>query len=657
MDKKTVFQNLTSVLLGKSGIQPPKKISNYNIAPNSEIIFRTNNKNEYEKKLNQAKQQKLLSYQWIKAGYDNAQESLAGLTNVKLMYRDADLMDGWSEIGAALDIISEESCTISPKGKMLNIYSKSDRIKSILEDLFVNRLDIHVMLPMICRATCKYGNDFMLLNISDENGIIGWKQLPVYEIDRIENGMQNPYTVSSFNQTYSHSEESKFIWVGHNESLPYKSWQIAHFRLLTDSIFLPYGVSWLHKARRHWRMLSMMEDMMLIYRLERSVERRVFKIYVGGIDDKDVEAYVNDVANNMKRTPIIDPLTGQLDLRKNFMDMTADYFIPVRTENASNPIETLSGAQNLTAMDDIEYMQNKVLSALRIPKTFLNFQDAQGKGQNLSLLDIRFTRTVNRVQQALLMELNKIAIIHLYILGFTDDLTNFTLSMNNPSSQCEMLEIENLQKKITAAQSVLSDPGNGIQLYSWHKALKEILKMDDKEISTNLEEIRLEKALAAELEKTPQIIKRSGIFDSVDRIYGEPNAQYTEDEGDGNGGMNNSGGPSIPSIGGESDFGSELDNLESPGMDENGEIPGNEGEDNLENASDIDNGNENTNENINSKKLVINESPFFNIYIKKIMKESDDKYHSIPLSDKAFLINESLDENIKALNKALNTDE
>lgn len=655
MANKTIFQNLTTALLGKNNLQTYRNVSNYTISPSSDVIFKTNNKEEYEKKLKQIRQQKLLSYQWIKAGYDNAQESLADLTNVKLMYRDADLMDGWPEIGAALDIIAEESCTVSSKGKILNIYSKSDRIKSILEDLFINRLDIHVMLPMICRSMCKYGNNFMLLNITDENGIIGWKQLPVYEIDRVENGMKNPYEAASFNNVYSNPEETKFIWIGHNESLPYKSWQIAHFRLLTDSIFLPYGVSWLHKARRHWRMLSMMEDMMLIYRLERSVERRVFKIYVGGIDDQDVEAYVNDVANNMKRTPIVDPLTGQLDLRKNFMDMTADYFIPVRSENAANPIETLSGAQNLTAMDDIEYMQNKILSALRIPKTFLNFQDAQGKGQNLSLLDIRFTRTVNRVQQALLMELNKIAIIHLYLLGFTDELTDFTISMNNPSSQSEMLEIENYQKKITTAQSAVSDPGNGIQLLSWHRALKEILKMDDNEISTNLEEIRLEKALAAELEKTSEIIKKTGLFDPVDRIYGEPGAKYSENSGNGENGMDNSS-QSVGSIGG---FGDELGDIGEPGSEDIGEITGNEGETGIENASDVDNGNNidsadnQTNEGIKNKKIIF-ETPYFKKYMNILNNVPEVELKRTNITDKAFLINEEINNKINDLNECLN---
>ena len=356
------------------------------------------------------------------------------------MYRDADLMDSFPEIGAALDIISEECSVLSSKGQIVNVYSKSDRIRSVLEELFTNRLDLQITAPMIIRAMCKYGNQFMLLNIDNKLGITGWRQLPVFNVERLENGVENQFAIngSHSNADNKNDMSTKFVWQDENNTqVPFRNWQIGHFRLLTDSLYLPYGVSYLNKARRHWRMLSLMEDMMLIYRLERSIERRVYKIFVGAIDDADVKAYVEDIANNFKRTPIIDPLTGQVDLRKNLLSVDQDIFIPVRDPNAPTPIDTLSAAQNLTAMDDIKFVQNKVLTALRIPKSFLNFEETTGDGKNLALMDIRFTRTVNRIQQAFLMELTKIASIHLYILGFTDELTNFSLSMNNPSTQAD----------------------------------------------------------------------------------------------------------------------------------------------------------------------------------------------------------------------------
>jgi hypothetical protein len=583
----TIFQNLDKAFSGNWNAEASAPhINSYDMSTADKgILYRTTNKADYEEKKLELQQNNYLKERWIKANVDLSVTAYSGLNNVKLMYRDCDLMDSFPEIGAALDIVSEESTCLDAKGQIVTVSSKSDRIKSILEDLFVNRLNLQVTAPMVIRAMCKYGNQFMLLDIDNKLGVKGWKQLPVFNVERIENGVMNPYgtgvsmAVSTQSDSSKIDTSTKFVWLDEsNSQVPFRNWQIAHFRLMTNSIYLPYGASFLNSARRHWRMLSLMEDMMLIYRLERSIERRVYKIYVGAIDDADVQAYVENIANNFKRTPIIDPMTGQIDLRKNILSVDQDIFIPVRDQNAPTPIDTLSAAQNLTAMDDIKFVQNKVCTALRIPKTFLNFEEAQGDGKNLALEDIRFTRTVNKIQQAFLMELTKVASIHLYLLGFTDDLTNFSLSMTNPSTQAEQLEIDNIQKKISAARDAVSDPGNGLPIMSQTRALKEIMKWSDKDIKDNLEEIRLEKAIAAELEKTSQIIKRTGVFDTVDRMYGEPGAEYQDDvqqQGDDGMGGGLGGGGGMPSGGG--DFGSELDSLGAPGAEDEGEIAGNEG--------------------------------------------------------------------------------
>lgn len=592
--KNTIFQNIGSVLFGTSVSPEIQKLPPTADYSGNNILYSTNNRADYERKLQQYKQQKFLSYQWAKAGADNAMESLAGYTAVKLMYRDADLMDETPEIGAALDIIQEEACSFTSEGKMLHVKSKSKRIKAILEDLFYNRLNVHVMLPMVARSMIKYGNEFMLLNVDQNNGILGWKELPVYEMDRIENGYTSAAGVMPNQVNDIKPDETRFVWVGHNESNPYFNWQVAHFRLLKNSLFLPYGVSHLHKARRAWRMWSMMEDAMLIYRLDKSVERRVFKVYVGAIDDADVPGFIQDFANNFKRTPIIDPATGQIDLRKNFLDVSSDYFIPVRDPSAPTPIETLAGAQNQTQMDDINYMQNKVFSALRVPKTFLNFQEAQGKGQNLSLLDIRFSRMVNSIQQFLLMELNKIAMIHLHFMSLDDEITNFTLSMNNPSAQIEALELEDLTKRLQTATAAVSDPGTGIPLMSMHMALKKIMKMSDSEIRDMLLEIRMEKAMAAELEQTAMIIKKTGMFDNVDRIYGDfeainspQNNQQMQQQDNGMGGL----GPGGPGGGGGFDGGSlQMDSLGGAGTEDMPDMSGQETSSDMSQAPSLDNG-------------------------------------------------------------------
>ena len=652
--KLTVFQKLDKAISGDWGLtQSHNNSYDFSSSNGDNIIYKTDNKEDYLKTKKELQQNAYLNQRWLKANADLSVQAFAGLNNIKLMYRDADLMDSFPEIGAALDILAEESCINNSKNQLLNIYSSSDRIKNVLEELFINRLDIQVTAPMIIRGMCKYGNQFMLLNINNKLGVTGWKQLPVYSMERSEMGVTNPYGMANTQEVSEEDMKTKFVWVGENNSqVPFRNWQIAHFRLLTDSLYLPYGMSYLHKARRHWRMLSLMEDMMLIYRLERSIERRVYKIYVGAIDDADVQSYVQEIANNFKRTPIIDPMTGQVDLRKNLLSVDQDIFIPVRDQNAPTPIDTLAAAQNLTAMDDIKFVQNKLFTALGIPKTFLNYEEGSGDGKNLALMDIRFTRRVNRIQQAFLMEMTKVATIHLYLLGFHDELTNFSLSMNNPSTQAEQLEIENIQKKISAMRDAVADPGNGIPIMSATRALKEIMKWSDKDIQSNLEEIRLEKALAAELEKTTQIIKKTGLFDNVDRIYGEPGAEYQDQQpqeggGDEMGGppMGGGGGGPIGDMGGgdmppmeDDGMGAEVDGLGDVGGDENGEIAGAEGEMPMESKRNkgtllTESGKINTNFFINENKL-----------------QKNAVFERMPILDKALMINEEFDKMLKSLN-------
>lgn len=673
--KSTVFQALDKAITGKwtsptTSIAEPH-INSYDMSQggDSSILYKTTDKEDYLQKKLELQQDRYLKDRWIKANVNLSVTAYSGLNNIKLMYRDADLMDAFPEIGAALDIVSEESTIVNDKGMVVNVYSKSDRIKSILEDLFVNRLNIQLTGQMIIRAMCKYGNQFMLLDIDHKNGVKGWKQLPVFNMERIENGVQNPYgagaSIAVNGITKNDADLStQFIWLDDNNSqIPFRDWQIAHFRLLTNSLYLPYGISYLNAARRHWRMLSLMEDMMLIYRLERSVERRVYKIFVGAIDDADVEAYVERIANEFKRTPIIDPVTGQVDLRKNILGIDNDIFIPVRDENAPTPIDTLAAGQNMTALDDIKFVQNKVLTSLRIPKSFLNFEEGVGDGKNLALMDIRFTRTVNRIQQAFLMELTKVASIHLFLLGFNDELTNFSLTMNNPSTQAEGLEIENMQKKIDAVRDAVSDPGNGLPVMSQTRALKQIMKWSEKEIKENLEEIRLEKGIAAELEKTTQIIKKTGIFDTVDRIYGEPGAEYMDDMQGGQGGMDaggamGGGGAPPPPMGEAPDMGGDMDGMGAPGDDGSGMMQGQEGS--MPTADMGTDPNAPMESRYSGKPLIKEEKnrldEMFNNYLSTLKeharneKETEYKRADVYDSDSLF-INEEFDKMIDALGK------
>ena len=516
----TIFQRLGQILgpdsakLKQSQPQPQR----YNMG--SDVLLKTDNRSDFERAKLQAQQNKYLSQMWKKVESGLFQQSINYETTRIGSYSDFEAMEFYPIIAAALDIMAEESTTLNDRGKVLNVYSDSSRVKGILEDLFFNRLDIHTSLPMWTRNTCKYGDNFVFLNIDDVHGVTGAKQMPNYEMERRESGLFDMITGRETpNANVAVADKVKFYWRGRD--VEFNSWQIAHFRLTGDDRRLPYGTSILEKARRIWKQLILSEDSMLVYRVTRAPERRVYKIYVGNIDDADVPAYVNEIADRFKRIPITDPQTGQMDLRYNQLSNDQDFFIPVRSEDAPNPIDTLPGASNLDQIADIEYLRNNLFTALRVPKPFLGFDETTGEGKNLALQDIRFSRTINRIQQSMLQELNKIAIIHLYLLGFDEDFDNFTITLNNPSTQAEMLKIEHTQSKVTLYKDAVSDAGNGFAAMSMTRAKRDILGMSDDEIKKDLLEQRLEKAAAAELANSANVIKHTGMFDIVDRVYGD----------------------------------------------------------------------------------------------------------------------------------------
>jgi hypothetical protein len=513
----TVYQRLTKVF-GFTADQPSKP-PQYKF--DRDQLLKTDSREDYEKELLQQQQSQYIADKWSKLDQSLYNQSVYYEPNRLAAYYDYESMEFTPEISAALDIYSEESTTLSEKGDILTIYSESKRVKNILTDLFENILDVNTNLQMWCRGLGKYGDNFVYLKIDPERGVVGCQQLPNIEIERHEGAASNVHKAEPSSNVTMPSRELRFAWK--NKDMEFQAWEVAHFRLLGDDRKLPYGTSMLDKVRRIWKQLLLAEDAMLIYRTSRAPERRVFKVFVGNMDDKDIESYVQRVANKFKRDQVVDPQNGQVDMRYNQMAVDQDYFIPVRDPGQTSPIETLPGAQNLGEIADIEYIQKKMLAALRIPKAFLGFEEIVGDGKTLALMDIRFARTINRIQKSLIQELNKIALVHLYLLGLEDELDNFTLSLTNPSAQSDLLKVEQWKEKITLYKDATSDQSQiGIQPVSHTWAKKNILGMSDNDVVLDLQQQRLERALGGELGATPNIIKRTGVFDEVDKKYGIP---------------------------------------------------------------------------------------------------------------------------------------
>jgi hypothetical protein len=481
-------------------------------------LLRTKSREEYEMEKLQAQQTYYLTNQWAKVENNLYSQAIYyEPTRLSAQY-DYESMEYTPEISAALDIYAEESTTTNEDGFILQIYSESKRIKGVLADLFNNNLDINTNLPMWTRNACKYGDNFVYLKLDPERGVVGCQQLPTIEIERHEVGVSAKISVDITQELDKDKKALHFTWK--NKNMEFQSWEIAHFRLLGDDRKLPYGTSMLEKARRIWKQLLLSEDAMMIYRTSRAPERRMFKVFVGNMNDDDVEAYVQRVANKFKREQVVDSKTGNVDMRFNQMAVDQDYFIPVRDPAAPDPITTLPGATNLSEIADIEYIQKKLLTALRVPKAFLGFEEVVGDGKNLSLQDIRFARTINRIQKSMLAELNKIAIVHLFLLGFEDELANFTLGLTNPSTQADLLKIDVWKEKVLLYKDLVADPGNGIQATSSTWAKKHIFGWSDEEVRLDLQQQRIERAVGEELKSTPTVISKTGLFDNIDKLYG-----------------------------------------------------------------------------------------------------------------------------------------
>jgi hypothetical protein len=358
------------------------------------------------------------------------------------LYTDYEVMDQDSIIASALDIYADETVMKDDFGDVLRITSDNENVKKILHNLFYDILNIEFNLWPWVRNMCKYGDVYLKLDIQEGIGVVNVVPMSAYEIVR-EEGMdlENPYHV-------------QFKQIGGGD-ITYENYEIAHFRLLSDSNFLPYGKSIMEPARKVWKQLTLMEDAMLIHRIMRAPEKRIFKIDVGNIPPNEVDTYMQRIINQMKKTPYVDQQTGEYNLKFNMQNMLEDYFLPVRGGQSGTEIDTLAGME-FTGIEDIEYLRNRMMSALKVPKAFLGYDEAISGKATLAAEDVRFARTIERVQRIVISELHKIAIVHLFSQGYENaELLDFELTMTSPSTIYEQEKLTLYNTKVDLAKSMM----------------------------------------------------------------------------------------------------------------------------------------------------------------------------------------------------------
>lgn len=375
------------------------------------------------------------TYSFITANAYTLQERLA-------RYNDFVEMEYTAEISSALDIYADETVAQDEKGRSLHVYSNNPKIRQTLEDLFYNTLNIEFNMRPWVRNLCKNGDMFLLNDVSPDLGVINVIPIPINEIEREEGyDREDPMAV-------------RFRWVAQGNKI-LENWEVTHIRLMGNDMFLPYGASVLEGARRIWRQLVLIEDAMLVYRIVRSPERRVFYIDIGNSSPDEIPHIMEQARTTLRSQQIIDKTTGRVDLRYNPLSVDEDYFIPVRGSESGTRIDTLQGGQNTATVEDVQYIQRKLFAALKVPKAYLGYDEMLSSKATLAQEDIRFSRTISMIQRTIISEFNKIAIIHLAANGWTgEDLLNFSLRLSNPSTVAQQQKLELYRTKFEIAGTV-----------------------------------------------------------------------------------------------------------------------------------------------------------------------------------------------------------
>jgi hypothetical protein len=416
--------------------------------------------------------------------FSHIQPQMMNQHNRTERYVDFDQMEYTPEIASALDIYADEMTAHSALQPMLTIKCHNEEIKAVLGSLYSEVLNIEHNLFGWARTMCKYGDFFLYLDVDDEHGIRTCIGLPSQEVERVEG------------EDKTNPDYIQFQW--NSGGLTLENWQVGHFRILGNDKHAPYGTSILEPARRIWRQLILLEDAMMAYRIVRAPDRRVFKIDVGNIPANEVEQYMQKVMSQMKRNQVVDENTGRVDLRYNPLSIEEDFFIPVRGASQTEIIPLAGGAHS-GDIDDVVYLRDKLFSALKVPASYLSRGEGADEDKTtLAQKDIRFARTVQRLQRSIVAELEKIGIIHLYTLGFrSDDLVSFSLSLANPSKLAELQELEHWKAKFDVAGSAAIEG-----YFSRRWVAQHLFSVSEEEFLRNQRELFYDRKFDATLEAT-----------------------------------------------------------------------------------------------------------------------------------------------------------
>ena len=399
------------------------------------------------------------------------------LANRKNGYQTYKEMDGMEFIHRGIEIISDDSSQPNDTGDVMKFFSDDEEIKNVLDDLFVKKLDMNNELWTIFYETVKMGDNFYEIIPDDYKKPKEIKRIRYLEPDKMER-VEKDGKLSHFSYKVNKKEKGNNKA---NEIAEYKlfPWQIIHFKIDNKS-HAPYGGSLLEAGVRTYRRLVMLEDLMLVYRISRAPERRVFYIDVGNLNAVEAKRFLTRMKNAYRSQSFIDE-NGNINKKANVMSITSDIFVPVREGQTGTRIETLQGGSSMGASGSedplLTYFKNKILKTMNIPPSYMG--EAANLERSLSTIDQKFGRFIERVQSQIIQGLNKIAALELFFKGYKkEDLSNFKIELTPPSNVKEITEIELINQRMALIAAIQQ-----LNLFPNEWILKNILKMSDKEIA------------------------------------------------------------------------------------------------------------------------------------------------------------------------------
>jgi len=440
-------------------------------------------------------------------------------------YKRFEEMDDYPEIGTAFDIYADDATQKNLRNARWTILSESQMVVDELNDMF-KYIQLDRDYWDIIRNTVKYGDCFMETIIDVNNPKKGIQRIKVLNpnfIIRVEN--EYGYLTDFLQELPDKNDWAAYITLDRN--------QIVHFRLRTsDPGYYPYGKSIASLAIRVFRSLKLMEDAMLIYRLARAPERRIFYIDVANMPATKAEMFIEKVKEKFKKEKYYDSNSGTIDARYNPLSADEDFFVPTRGAQGTK-IDTLPGAQNLGEVDDVRYFRDKLLAALKVPKDYIVEKDKSPERKaNLSQLDAKFARVIGRVQQQVEMGLEQIARRHLALVGYPASLIKeLRIQLPDPSDVFTKRKMEIDEQKARVVQAVV-----GLGIFPKSTIYKEFYDMTDQEIEQMKEELEKEQEEATQQEQemaaTQQGMDQEGSDMDMEREQGGKDMDTARGEGE-----------------------------------------------------------------------------------------------------------------------------